>query len=195
MLTPQQTQASAPEEGRRSGKSEAAFRTISEVAEELDVPQHVLRFWESKFSQIRPLKRGGGRRYYRPEDIQLLRRIRELLYEDRYTIKGVQKLLRENGGKAPPSTKPRLAPLVAEPTPPAATVAPQMPPQPAAPQPAPMEPQAEAAPAPVSPVIEPEPPAPPRLSEKKRQALNGILEELLELKKILKKVQTESCQG
>jgi DNA-binding transcriptional MerR regulator len=80
---------------RRVTKSEAAFRTISEVAEDLDVPQHVLRFWESKFSQIRPLKRGGGRRYYRPEDVMLLRRIRDLLYRDGYTIKGVQKLLRD----------------------------------------------------------------------------------------------------
>src|SRR5712672_1770413 len=74
---------------RRIEKSAQAFRTISEVATELDVPQHVLRFWESKFSQVRPLKRGGGRRYYRPEDIDLLRRIRTLLYEDGYTIKGV----------------------------------------------------------------------------------------------------------
>lgn len=81
-------------------KSPEAFRTISEVASELDVPQHVLRFWETKFSQIKPLKRGGGRRYYRPEDIDLLRRIRSLLYQDGYTIKGVQKVLRENGAKA-----------------------------------------------------------------------------------------------
>jgi DNA-binding transcriptional MerR regulator len=78
----------------RSGKSAAAFRTISEVAAELEVPAHVLRFWESKFPQIRPLKRGGGRRYYRPEDVDLLRRIRLLLYRDGYTIKGAQKLLR-----------------------------------------------------------------------------------------------------
>jgi DNA-binding transcriptional MerR regulator len=88
--------------GRRGGKSAGAFRTISEVASELDVPQHVLRFWESKFAQVKPLKRGGGRRYYRPEDVELLRRIRSLLYEDGYTIKGVQKLLRENGRKAFP---------------------------------------------------------------------------------------------
>ena len=78
---------------RRPVKSEAAFRTISEVSEDLEVPQHVLRFWESKFPQIKPLKRGGGRRYYRPEDIQLLKRIRDLLYKDGYTIRGVQKLL------------------------------------------------------------------------------------------------------
>lgn len=82
----------------RAGKSDAAFRTISEVAKELDLPQHVLRFWETRFSQLKPLKRGGGRRYYRPEDMQFLRRIRDLLYMDGYTIKGVQKLLRESGG-------------------------------------------------------------------------------------------------
>ncbi|HET6196823.1 MAG TPA: MerR family transcriptional regulator [Acetobacteraceae bacterium] len=86
---------------RRIEKSAQAFRTISEVAAELDVPQHVLRFWESKFSQVRPLKRGGGRRYYRPEDIDLLRRIRSLLYDDGYTIKGVQRLLKEGRGRLP----------------------------------------------------------------------------------------------
>lgn len=84
---------------RRQEKSAQAFRTISEVATELDVPQHVLRFWESKFNQVRPLKRGGGRRYYRPEDVDLLRRIRGLLYDEGYTIKGVQRLLRENRGR------------------------------------------------------------------------------------------------
>ena len=83
---------------RRVRKSAAAFRTISEVAGELDVPQHVLRFWETRFSLIRPLKRGGGRRYYRPDDVALLRRIKSLLYSDGYTIKGVQKLLREGAG-------------------------------------------------------------------------------------------------
>ena len=92
---------------RRDGKSPSAFRTISEVASELDVPQHVLRFWETKFAQVRPLKRGGGRRYYRPEDVDLLRRIRELLYTEGYTIKGVQRLLRDGGGKA---AVPRAAP-------------------------------------------------------------------------------------
>jgi len=80
---------------RRAAKSPEAFRTISEVAEDLSVPQHVLRFWESKFTQVRPLKRGGGRRYYRPEDVALLRTIRSLLYDDGYTIRGVQKVLRE----------------------------------------------------------------------------------------------------
>ncbi len=78
-------------------KAPEAFRTISEVAEDLDLPQHVLRFWETRFSQIRPLKRGGGRRYYRPDDVELLRAIRFLLYEEGLTIKGVQKMLREQG--------------------------------------------------------------------------------------------------
>ncbi|WP_038033498.1 MerR family transcriptional regulator [Thermopetrobacter sp. TC1] len=80
-------------------KAPEAFRTISEVAELLDVPQHVLRFWETRFSQIRPMKRAGGRRYYRPEDVDLLRGIRALLYGEGYTIKGVQKILREKGVK------------------------------------------------------------------------------------------------
>lgn len=78
-------------------KSPEAFRTISEVSEELDLPQHVLRFWESKFNSIKPLKRGGGRRYYRPGDVDLLRGIRFLLYSEGFTIKGVQKILREQG--------------------------------------------------------------------------------------------------
>ena len=76
-------------------KSEAAFRTIGEVAVKLNLPQHVLRFWEGKFPQIKPVKRGGLRRYYRPEDIAVLRRIQNLLYHDGYTIKGVQKVLKE----------------------------------------------------------------------------------------------------
>jgi len=78
-------------------KAPDAFRTISEVAEEINVPQHVLRFWESRFSQIRPLKRGGGRRYYRPLDVDLLRGVRHLLYGEGYTIRGVQRILREQG--------------------------------------------------------------------------------------------------
>jgi DNA-binding transcriptional MerR regulator len=78
-------------------KSPDAFRTISEVAEDLDLPQHVLRFWETRFTPIRPLKRGGGRRYYRPEDIDLLKGIRYLLYGQGYTIKGVQRILKEDG--------------------------------------------------------------------------------------------------
>jgi DNA-binding transcriptional MerR regulator len=89
----------APEEAdaprTRPRKAATAFRTISEVADDLQIPQHVLRFWESKFPQLKPLKRGGGRRYYRPEDITLLRKISELLYTQGYTIKGVQRLLRD----------------------------------------------------------------------------------------------------
>src|ERR1051325_250881 len=103
-----QAAAAAP-----GAKSPQAFRTISEVAAELDVPQHVLRFWETRFSQVHPLKRAGGRRYYRPEDVELLRGIYRLLYSDGYTIKGVQKLLRERGlryvaerGRAPTSIGP-----------------------------------------------------------------------------------------
>lgn len=81
----------------RGKKSATAFRTISEVADELDVQQHVLRFWETKFTQVKPLKRGGGRRYYRPEDVALLKKIHHLLYTEGYTIKGVQKLLKGQG--------------------------------------------------------------------------------------------------
>ncbi len=80
-------------------KSPDAFRTISEVADDLDLPQHVLRFWETRFIQIKPMKRGGGRRYYRPDDVDLLKGIRHLLYDHGYTIKGVQKLLKTNGNK------------------------------------------------------------------------------------------------
>lgn len=80
-------------------KSPDAFRTISEAADELDLPQHVLRFWETRFSQIKPLKRGGGRRYYRPDDVQLLKGIRHLLYDQGFTIKGVQRILKEQGAR------------------------------------------------------------------------------------------------
>ena len=80
-------------------KSPEAFRTISEVSKDLSLPQHVLRFWESKFAQIKPIKRGGGRRYYRPEDVDLLKGIKNLLYNDGYTIRGVQKVIKENGPK------------------------------------------------------------------------------------------------
>jgi DNA-binding transcriptional MerR regulator len=95
MVVTAQANSSSPE----GGKSPTAFRTITEVATELELPQHVLRFWETKFSQIKPVKRRGGRRYYRPKDVALLKRIRELLYNDGYTIKGVQKLLREGAAK------------------------------------------------------------------------------------------------
>ena len=108
-----------PVSGRsRPKKAPNAFRTISEVADELHIPQHVLRFWESKFTQVKPLKRGGGRRYYRPDDIALLRRISDLLYIQGYTIKGVQRLLREGGGRLsddiPPPTPDERAAAEAE---------------------------------------------------------------------------------
>ncbi len=106
-------------------KAKGAFRTISEVADKLDVQQHVLRFWETKFSQVRPLKRGGGRRYYRPEDVALLERIHHLLYTEGYTIKGVQKLLKGQGKQqiiadannenpAPMAGQPKVAPAETE---------------------------------------------------------------------------------
>lgn len=107
-------------ERRRGRKAPTAFRTISEVADELHIPQHVLRFWETKFPQLAPLKRGGGRRYYRPEDVELLRRISDLLYVQGYTIKGVQRLLRDgdaaeedaemadNAATTPPAARPQL---------------------------------------------------------------------------------------
>jgi DNA-binding transcriptional MerR regulator len=102
--------------GRRTAKRAAVFRTIGEVADDLDLPAHVLRFWESKFPQLKPLKRGGGRRYYRPEDIALLSRIRQCLYQEGYTIRGVQKLLAEGtlslgAGGAAAVMAPSLFPL------------------------------------------------------------------------------------
>jgi DNA-binding transcriptional MerR regulator len=109
---------------RRATKRASAFRTIGEVAEDLDLPAHVLRFWESKFPQLKPLKRGGGRRYYRPEDILLLQRIRRCLYQDGYTIRGVQRLLNKGGAEPAaaavliPEGMATLFPL--EPLPPAA---------------------------------------------------------------------------
>ncbi len=105
----------SPSKPQATKKSRRAFRTISEVASELDLPQHVLRFWETKFNAIKPMKRGGGRRFYRPDDVALLKQIRSLLYDDGYTIKGVQKLLRQGGGKiasAPATTEPAPKPAV-----------------------------------------------------------------------------------
>jgi DNA-binding transcriptional MerR regulator len=99
MSDPSDEQALSQLGRARPKKAPNAFRTISEVADDLHIPQHVLRFWETKFSQVKPLKRGGGRRYYRPDDIALLRRISDLLYIQGYTIKGVQRLLREGGGR------------------------------------------------------------------------------------------------
>lgn len=105
---------------RVGAKSQSAFRTIAEVSCELDVPAHVLRFWESKFAQVRPLKRRGGRRYYRPEDVDLLRRIQSLLYGEGYTIKGVQRLLRGPGTRTPVAPAPSPPVETSAPPPPAA---------------------------------------------------------------------------
>jgi DNA-binding transcriptional MerR regulator len=107
------TEAGGATIARRTVKSSTAFRTTGEVGDELDLPTYVLRFWETKFPEVKPLKRSGGRRYYRPEDIDLLRRIRQHLYEEGYTIRGVQKLLREGGlrgEESPPDAKRRPKP-------------------------------------------------------------------------------------
>ncbi|HEX4260383.1 MAG TPA: MerR family transcriptional regulator [Acetobacteraceae bacterium] len=115
----------------RAKKAPGAFRTISEVADDLHIPQHVLRFWETKFTQVHPLKRGGGRRYYRPDDIALLRRVADLLYTQGYTIKGVQRLLREGGGMLaddiPPATAAERAEAEAERAEAVAAAAPELP--------------------------------------------------------------------
>jgi DNA-binding transcriptional MerR regulator len=115
----------------RPKKAPNAFRTISEVADDLHIPQHVLRFWETKFPQVKPLKRGGGRRYYRPDDIALLRRISDLLYIQGYTIKGVQRLLRDGGGRLsddiPPPSADEQAAAAAERADPPVALEPELP--------------------------------------------------------------------
>jgi DNA-binding transcriptional MerR regulator len=115
----------------RPKKAPNAFRTISEVADDLHIPQHVLRFWETKFPQVKPLKRGGGRRYYRPDDIALLRRISDLLYIQGYTIKGVQRLLRDGGGRLsddiPPPSADEQAAAAAEQADPPVLMEPELP--------------------------------------------------------------------
>ena len=111
-------------------KSPTAFRTISEVADGLNLPQHVLRFWESKFQQIKPLKRGGGRRYYRPEDVKIIHDIKDLLYNQGFTIRGVQKLLRETSSASLARSmvaQPQLPISVQQPSPRQAPMAPQQP--------------------------------------------------------------------
>ena len=160
----------------RSGKSTAAFRTISEVSGELAVPQHVLRFWETKFAQVKPMKRAGGRRYYRPEDVALLRTIRELLYRDGFTIRGAQKFLREGGGK--PATAPaearREVPAAPEPAAraPAATVGERR------------EGTASAARAEARPPL---PSAASQAAGEERAALKSALKELEELRELLRR--------
>jgi DNA-binding transcriptional MerR regulator len=163
--------------GRRANKRAAVFRTIGEVAEDLDLPAHVLRFWESKFGQLKPLKRGGGRRYYRPEDIALLSRIRQCLYQEGYTIRGVQKLLSEGtlGVSAELEIAPSLFPL--DPLP-----------EPSPASPAPRSPRASrraAASAPAA-VEEPEPPPIPKgLSDTNKTMLEAAVQELLNARHML----------
>lgn len=163
-------------------KSPDAFRTISEVASDLDVPQHVLRFWETRFSQVKPMKRGGGRRYYRPDDVELLRGIRHLLYGDGYTIKGVQRILRENGvrhviglGKALHDDVSNGAMAPVEDTEPAAPVAPAaVPPAGAGTDTADDRPDgAERAAEPTPPEAEPDEPAPTRVAQAAESQLDG----------------------
>jgi DNA-binding transcriptional MerR regulator len=152
---------------RMAEKSPQAFRTISEVACELDVPQHVLRFWESKFVSVKPLKRGGGRRYYRPDDLDLLRGIRSLLYRDGLTIKGVQKILRELGVRHVMELG-RVASLAGLPPP---AVEDEFVPEQSAPMPQGID-------------AEPEPAT--GLNEEERFRLSLLLDELMELKNRLK---------
>ena len=149
----------------QKGKSAGAFRTISEVSDKLNVPQHVLRFWETKFTQVKPLKRAGGRRYYRPEDIVLLERLRDLLYAEGYTIRGVQKLLREKGAKG----------LVSE-ADPESTVADPVPVS--EPSPAPVEPDGQTLLFPVKGAGD----ASPRLREQDRALIREVLNELREIR-------------
>lgn len=141
-------------------KSPSAFRTISEVATDLAVPQHVLRFWESKFQQIRPLKRGGGRRYYRPEDIQLISGIRDMLYNQGFTIRGVQKILREK------SHAPSARSMVAEPQLPTSL--------------------SMTTGALTSPSTSVQQPAPRSLSPEKHREIEGVLGELKALRELLR---------
>ena len=180
---------------RRVAKSATAFRTISEVADDLEVPQHVLRFWETKFPQVKPLKRGGGRRYYRPEDVSLLRRVRQLLYQDGYTIKGVQRLLKEGGLKGPVPARGVLlpAPVLVELPAPAleseAASAPVAEPSDTMAEPAAATPEPEAQPeAELEPEAEPQPEAPAEAgaaSAVLRLELQALLDELVELRDML----------
>ena len=173
-------------------KSPEAFRTISEVAEALETPAHVLRFWETKFTQIKPMKRAGGRRYYRPADVELLKGIRALLYKDGYTIRGVQKILKEDGAayvsgvgrgeivakkregemaSAPPPGTAKTAPRIARPAPVASPEA--------APAPQPMA--AAAVAAPVAEVVK----VVNRLSDSHADMLRSALRDLGDARKLL----------
>jgi len=151
-----------------------AYRTIGEVADDLDLPAHVLRFWESKFPQLKPLKRGGGRRYYRPEDVLLLRRIRQCLYQDGYTIRGVRQLLGatagERTGGIDPAAAPSLFPLEAAAGPAAASDEPP-----------------NARPGPAKPARRPRrrSPTPDTVDQNTRAALEELRRELLEVRALL----------
>jgi DNA-binding transcriptional MerR regulator len=154
-------------------KSPDAFRTISEAADELDLPQHVLRFWETRFSTIKPLKRGGGRRYYRPEDVLLLKGIRHLLYDQGFTIKGVQKILKDQGARAVAAIG-NGGPIEALPPP--------------TPDPVDDAPQVHA----VAPARRDEnftPPSGIALTGEARDRLNAVLRDLLECKRMLERAR------
>ncbi len=183
-------------------KSPEAFRTISEVADDLEVPQHVLRFWEGKFSQVKPMKRAGGRRYYRPADLELLRGIRHLLYGEGYTIKGVQRILREQGtAYVTEAGRTRALPMVAQddadevnseaPTAATAAADPAPTPGPSPAQssgPAPQVQEVRSQPAPV--VAAPStPPAPAGMSDADRQALGNVVKELRAVRDLLATVR------
>ena len=164
-------------------KSPDAFRTISEAADELDLPQHVLRFWETRFATIRPLKRGGGRRYYRPEDVLLLKGIRHLLYDQGFTIKGVQRILKEQG--------PRHVVALAQGVP--LDAVPEFASEPATDEvvdAGAAEPEgegAELAAAAEEPMVPVAPP--PSLTEEDRDRLSAVLRDLLECKRILERAR------
>ena len=151
-------------------KSPEAFKTISEVAEELDLPQHVLRFWETRFRQIKPLKRGGGRRYYRPDDVQLLKGIRHLLYAEGYTIKGVQRILKEQGNRYV------MAAASGAPMPPATVAAPEV------------DASAQKQAVPVAQVASAVAASNAQSGDSRAQ-LQGVLTELLECKRLLDQVR------
>jgi len=173
-------------------KSPDAFRTISEVADELDVPQHVLRFWESRFPQIKPMKRAGGRRYYRPDDVDLLRGIRHLLYGEGYTIRGVQRILREQGPKFVQSVwQPGAAQPSAEPGDETSDESEQLAPDQAARAlfgllKAPHAPESESAPAGASTEREPAAvPSTPSLTHEHVRRLQSALHELRECRQLI----------
>ena len=152
-------------------KSPDAFRTISEAADELDLPQHVLRFWETRFSTIKPLKRGGGRRYYRPEDVLLLKGIRHLLYDQGFTIKGVQKILKDQGARHVAAIG-SGGPVEALPPP--------------TPEPVDDVPAAQPAPQRDDNVT---PPSGIALTGESRERLNAVLRDLLECKRMLERAR------